>query len=438
MGPAIVPWSAQVEGAEWLVGRRRAILADKQGSGKTVTALLASRDLLHNAWGLIVCSNRKRQDWVDHIFEVLGEEAAVPEPSDAPPTTAPWLVVNYQYVVRWQSRLQWQQRMVIADEAHVIRNRKTAIFEALRKVCGMRTPVVLVTATPMLNTQHDIWTLLNICDRRAFSSFWRFVETYFHVTTNRFGKKEIGDLRRPRAFDELIGEYTLARSRQEGRIVRRRVSHWMMGEQKIRYLETRRSVPKEREMRLAWLTMLRQLAVDPYLIDRGYAGPSKVDRLREVLDERESAAVVFCRQSRLVQHICREIDGCLPLYGSMSTTAQDETVERFMSGEGRALVVTHTTGGEGLNLTRADRAVFMDLAWHPGGNTHALYRIDRPGQTADQVEVIVIHTEESIEDDIWEIVRSKQKVTLEGILDRVLTRESDPDTLPPSRIRRRE
>ena len=83
------------------------------------------------------------------------------------------------------------------------------------------------------------------------------------------------------------------------------------------------------------------------------------------------------------------------------------------------LLATHGTGGEGLNLIEADRVIFLDLAWHPAGNRHAQYRIIRPGQKAAQVEIIVIHSVDTIEDHISDIIRDKRKVTIEEIMSRM-------------------
>lgn len=436
----ITPWPHQLAGARWLAARGRAILADEQGTGKTVTALLAAqrRGYLR---GIIVCNNRKRQDWAEHVWATLGDGWHIPEPSEIPNWHGKrWLIVNYQYIHRWMPQLvRLGMRMrnrkmdsrrgglcLIADEAHAAKNRKTDTCKSLRRVCVQAQSVFLLTATPMLNSPQDVWPLLSMIDPTRYRSFWRFIHQFFHVETDFGGRRKIGGLAAPDAFHAELKPHMLVRRRGgRQRTRRRKVSHHMTGAQLEAYrteLALRSEVKREPGLRLAWMTRLRQIAVDPRLCDPGYSGPSKLDTLRQVLAERETPTIVFCRQAETVRLICDTLSGAVPLHGGMTPTAQGEALRGFTDGDWPTLVATHGTAGEGLNLTIADRAIWMDLAWHPGGNQHALFRVDRPGQSSDNVEAIVIHTEDSIEDHIWDIVASKVAVTT-GLLIEALLRE---------------
>ena len=79
----ITPWPHQVDGARWLSGRVRAVLADEQGMGKTVTSLMAA-EASGMAGGLIVCANGKAQDWLEHAARLSGRASWIPRPSDRP------------------------------------------------------------------------------------------------------------------------------------------------------------------------------------------------------------------------------------------------------------------------------------------------------------------------------------------------------------------
>ena len=286
--------------------------------------------------------------------------------------------------------------------------------------------MILVTATPMLNAPHDVWALLSIADPHRHGSFWRFAHRYFRVTTDWAGRKRVGELADPEGFRSEVSRYVLVRRRSglrgEGEarsVLRRRVDHRLSGEQADLYRDEARAAPRRHEERLSWLTRLRQLAVHPALVHEGYRGTSKVDSLRAVLGERDTPTLVFCRQASLVE-ILREEVGADALHGGMSRSSQADALRRLRDGSSRTLALTHGTGGEGLNLEAADRAVWMDLAWHPGGNLHALGRINRPGQASDRVEAIVIHSSDTIEDDILDIVRRKEPVTTGELLRRLM------------------
>ena len=68
--------------------------------------------------------------------------------------------------------------------------------------------------------------------------------------------------------------------------------------------------------------------------------------------------------------------------------------------------------------------IFMELAWHPAGNHHAMKRIRRPGQISEDLEAIIIHVPDSIEDHVLQIIREKRKVTVDELRRRI--RDEDP------------
>jgi SNF2 family DNA or RNA helicase len=62
-------------------------------------------------------------------------------------------------------------------------------------------------------------------------------------------------------------------------------------------------------------------------------------------------------------------------------SGDSETVpERFQEGEFDVLVMTRDTGGEGIDLYRADTAIFIEQHWTPARNQQALSRLHRYGQ----------------------------------------------------------
>ena len=433
-------WPYQITGANWLSFQRRGILADEQGMGKTIMALVAAERCMPykraDTQILILCSNRKKQDWLEHINQWVPHRAAVIENDleieDWP--EAEYLICNYTQAIHSVKALS-RCHVLIADEAHIARNRKTQVFGALKKIAGKFKPVFLLTATPNLNRSYDIWALLHLCDPERFTSFWSFAHRFCSVVGNGFGV-EVGDVREEEQerLDDLTRQYMLARHKNPSGISRRRVRYEMPEDQARLYTEmfnhqriVRGGIEQvAAETKLAWITRLRQLAVHPGLVLEDYRGPSKVDALIPLLRERDTKAVVFVKQSRLAQlaqkRLTEEDISSVVLHGSQTPGKQQGVLEEFQTGAAQVLLCTHGTGGEGLNLVEADRVIFLELAWHPGGNQQAQNRIDRPGQTSDHIEAIVIHVPNTIEDYIWDIVKDKQKVTSEGVYERLRQR----------------
>lgn len=434
-------YAFQRVGVQWLLTARRGILADSQGLGKTVQALVAA-EIAAPRRGIIVCNSAKVQDWVEHVeawttrtpLVLKGGAEARRE------ILADWkdefLVCNFA-----QASLNVGLRadLVIVDEAHNIRNRKADTFTAVEGICSGAEWIFLLTATPAVNASEDLWSLLHMADLQRFGSYWLFAKRFFEVTYSRWGVKVGGILEEEReALDRILRVYMLQRGKEEltGLPTRtRRVLDYRMGSEQTRLhrdmlLWEKAALNEEvvySEGTLSQITRLRQLAIDPGLLFEGYRGESKLDLLVDTVRGGEGKAVVFTMfetaAERAAERLNREGIHAVLLTGSMNARARLKAVEYF-ANEADVLVVTHKTGGEGLNLVMARRAIFLDLAWHPAGNTHAEDRIYRIGQTAEDVETIVLWAKGSIEDHVFDIVSQKREVTIEEILRRAKSAEA--------------
>jgi len=424
-------------GAVWLLTIEGGILSDEQGTGKTITSLAAA-EMSGQSRGIVICSGAKVDDWVDHAKEwtsmscvaltgTAGNRARILEQ-----WTSGILVLNYKVAYLHQDELlRAKSGFVIIDEAHNIRNRKNETTGAIVRIAKKAKYRWPVTATISVNYTGDIWTLLNIVDPERFGSYWSFVYRFCDVEEGHFGLS-VGDLRDEETenLTRLLSVYTISRAKSglPGR-TRRAHDHHLEGEHRELYEAFDRDDEVtfdgqviRAETPVSKITRLRQLALHPGLVFGGYEGPSKLDSLVDVLEERPGQAVVFMNFAELadltVGHLLSLGITAVAMHSNLSKKMRDHNLSLFRSGDARVLAITHKTGGEGLNLTEADRVIFLDLAWHPAGNQHAQDRVYRIGQTKD-VEVILIRSVDTIEGYIWEIVRNKERVSVQKLMRRM-------------------
>ena len=109
---------------------------------------------------------------------------------------------------------------LILDEAHRIKERKTANAEAIFKLARVIQHRLALTGTPA-NKPEDIWSILHFIDPTSFSSYWRFIETYFdtYLMAGKQGQryKEIAGIK-PNKVQELqhiLNEYATQRKRKD-------------------------------------------------------------------------------------------------------------------------------------------------------------------------------------------------------------------------------
>lgn len=76
---------------------------------------------------------------------------------------------------------------MIIDEYHKnLRSRKSNLFKTLKDI----QPPYLILSSGSAGGKgpQDMWAALNVCNRKRFSSFWRYVERYTEVEMNRWGR----------------------------------------------------------------------------------------------------------------------------------------------------------------------------------------------------------------------------------------------------------
>ena len=415
---------------QWLVTIKRGILADEQGLGKTVEACCAAAQV-NPKRSIIICPTAMMQKWGQHVEDwisgiqitYLGEDRRRESIEDWK-LYGGYLITNYDRATIEESSLLIAD-LVIIDEAHKLRNRKTAMTKAISRIALKSEYLFLLTATPTVNGPEDVWTLLKMIDKARWGSFWGFVFRFCETSDTGYGLKIVGlrDSEGP-ALEAVLRPYTLRRSGSLG--LKESEVRWidvpLTGLQKDLYEEMDATGECGGIMAfdtLAQFTRLRQLALHPGLIFPDYDGPSKLDILPDLIRERDGQVVVFTSFAGLATKAVEVLEqagiGASKITGDLDVKERELSLSLFKSGASRVLVVTHGTGGEGLDLTEADRAVFLDLAWNPAGNEHAEKRILRHGQLSDRTEIIHLHSPETIEDAVREIVEQKRPATIKEI-----------------------
>ncbi|WP_284142701.1 SNF2-related protein, partial [Escherichia coli] len=82
--------------------------------------------------------------------------------------------------------------VAVVDEAHFLRNYKTAQSKAVFKLKAKVK--YALTGTPAVKHAVDVYGLLHFINPEAFPSYWQFAERYFVIHEDMWGKR-IGELK---------------------------------------------------------------------------------------------------------------------------------------------------------------------------------------------------------------------------------------------------
>jgi SNF2 family DNA or RNA helicase len=422
-------------GVRWLAVAGRAILADDRGIGKTVQAIVAAEELGAKKV-LVICSKGMAETWEDHIRRWM----KTPPPTAAPTGmtlakdlwTTGWVIINPTQLAGMVDDLRGQIDLIIVDEAHLLRNRKTKAFQALKTLRS--DYLFLLTGTMKVNKIGDVWPLLHVLHPKRFTSYWSFVYRFCEVTDNGYGLK-VGDIRREEIGNmaKLLSSYVLRRERANVLDLpepkpERTIWCEMTKAQANLYEQMEREAVAmcddqtvAADVKIAQITRLRQLLVDPGAIWPGYHGGSgKYAALLREVRASEGKLLVFSQFAEVIDRCSCFLESwevkTVIMTGKTSKKQRDEVVKKFQEGDAKVFLATLKTGGEGLTLTAADKVVLLDPAWHPAGNQQAQDRVNRIGQTKS-TETIILRIKDTIDDFMWAIVEGKGQVTIVDLVD---------------------
>jgi hypothetical protein len=126
----------------------------------------------------------------------------------------------------------------------------------------------------------------------------------------------------------------------------------------------------------------------------------------EECEDAEVPLVVFSCHTAPVMALS-EREGWEVITGATSSEARAEIVRRFQAGELRGVALTIAAGGVGLTLTRAWKALFVDLDWTPALNWQAEDRICRIGQTNNKVLIVRMVSEHILDQHVLRLMSEK-------------------------------
>ena len=167
---------------------------------------------------------------------------------------------------------------------------------------------------------------------------------------------------------------------------------------------------------LSSLTRLRQLALDPALVDGAYSrvGSAKIEYLADHLDEivpLGHQALVFSQFTSFLARIRGALErrGIAVVQLDGSTRDRDRVIEEFRSGQAQVFLISLKAGGAGLTLTEADYVYVMDPWWNPAAEEQAIDRAHRIGQTK-KVNVYRLVAADTIEAKVVELQDRKRRL----------------------------
>ena len=484
----------QLEGYRWLDFLRQAglggVLADDMGLGKTVQVLAAVQRLIEQreeAQGsepadagdpgepegtgpvLVIAPTSVVGSWVEQAerfcpglrVRAVRRTAAKREETLAQIVEGCDVVVTSYTIARLceEEFIAQDWAWVVCDEAQFVKNHTSATYKAVRR---LRSPsTIAITGTPLENSLMDLWALMSIAAPGLLPDPERFGQVY-RKPIDRGDAEALGRLRRRmrpfllRRTKEQVAADLPAKTEQvlavELGAKHRKAYDQRLARERQRILGLlEEDTAQSRFIALKALTTLRQMALDPALVDgqagdnasrtdspgkkpvrgmtgkaatapsKGQPGPgrrpspsAKVEVLLEHLGPIVSEghrALIFSQFTRYLSGVREHLEdaGVRTAYMDGGTSNRQEVIDAFRAGGADVFLISLKAGGFGLTLTEADYVFLLDPWWNPQAEEQAVDRTHRIGQDKP-VMVYRLVSADTIEEKVMALKEKKAEL----------------------------
>ncbi|WP_179275910.1 DEAD/DEAH box helicase [Rhodococcus sp. 06-235-1A] len=434
------PRPYQLHGASWVPTVQETggggILADEMGLGKTLQAISHMIVGARRGEGsyLVVCPTSLISNWRREIENFSDGELVVnvyrgPSRSLEQCADAGSVTVTGYPTLRTDtdrlSEISWST--VFFDEAHVMKNSRTKIARAARRLKS--TTRIALTGTPVENRMDELWALIDLTNPGLLGTRARF--------TRRFSApiEQGGSAAALAQLSSAIAPVVLRRTKAEVATDLPPKHHIdvlcpISNEQASLYnsaveeaFDTGFGSKRARGTAvLALLTSLKLICNHPGLVNGDLSRladrSGKLDRLTEIIEElaeSSQAALVFTQYRRtgeiLAEHLESLTGAPIPFFhGGLDVDKRDKMIDEFQNSDrSPVMVLSLRAAGYGLNLTRASTVIHYDRWWNPAVEAQATDRVHRIGQKS-RVTVMALTTEGTLEEHIASLHTRKKAI----------------------------
>lgn len=388
----------QTFGTKYIISQRYSLLGDEMGLGKTMQAIAAMAALKAEGGRhfLVVCPASVLVNWCREVEKHSMLPVTEIHGADKTEELSAWLssgcvaVTTYETAKAIALPEGFSLSMLIADEAHYIKNPAAQRTRALVRLCEQAEHILFMTGTPLENNVDEMCSLLDILspetavrarELKYLSNAPQFRESIAPVYLRRTREDVLTEL------PEKIEKDQWCRPTAED-------WKWYFAEVLARNFTGMR--------RIGWHT-------------GDLAKSSKARRLAEIIDmarQEGRKILVFSYFRDTVDKVLRLAgeNSFGPINGSVSSAKRQQIVDEFSAApDGAVLVCQITAGGTGLNIQAASVVVFCEPQIKPSLETQAVSRAYRMGQS----RTVMVHRllcEGSIDEEMVSLLRDKQEL----------------------------
>jgi len=344
------------------------------------------------------------------------------------------IIINYEILDKHKKELKKEQfDIIIIDEATRIKNfnsiRTKAFFE-IRKALPAHCLIFPMSGTFIENRLEEIYNPYTLINPKIFGEHYCFKN---HYLLYDYYNSVIG-YKNKKSLKKIIRSWMVRRTIESVWKDRPKLTEitrvCVMNEKHRKFYEDIKTAKMaelhdlELQDKLntasigALLMYLIQICDSTETIDPNLKLSCKIDYLKELVTEeisRKKKIVIFSFfANKVIPIIKRELNALncgkvLSIVGGVSLDKAEIIKQKFLTKKDYRFLVCSDSMSYGANLQAAEYVINFDLLWNPATLDQRMKRVYRRGQK-NNVTVINLVTENTIEDRIMEVLGSKREL----------------------------
>ncbi len=385
-------------GTKYILHQGYVLLGDEMGLGKTVQAIasmVAIRNFGENRF-LVVCPASVLINWCREIVHHSDLKVFKLHGDNRDNELQSWItfggvaVTTYETLDKLDLTNVFNISLLVADEAHYVKNPKANRTINLNNACDKAERVLFMTGTALENTVDEMSYLISILN--------------FQVAEEIVNLKHLTEAN---IFREKVSPVYLRRTRED---VLQELPDLIENEEWCEMGEAEKQAYYNSTMTENFMAM-RQVSWDIGDISKS----SKANRLKEIYEEAKNdkrKVIVFSYFLNTINKVKQLLgDVCFgPINGSVLPQDRQKIIDEFTKAEdGSVLLAQIQAGGTGVNIQAASCVILCEPQLKPSTENQAISRTYRMGQTRN-VQVFKLLCENSVDERITEILSNKEKI----------------------------
>lgn len=449
----------QGKGVQYCIDKKRVIIGDEPGLGKTSQAIAAI--LAADKWPvLIVCPSSLKKNWQKELEIVAGEKSMILEPK----IKKSWhsfyragicrvFIVNYESLrtffvlnlnkdARGQVKLKdiiFDERIVIPqsviiDEIHRAKEGKSQVTKILIGMCYGKEYIYGLTGTPVVNAPKDLATQLTILGQinNIAGSYKNFIKRF--CAGKDKGSSNLSELRYRLAMTCFYQRKKREVLKDLPELSRQIITCDITTREE--YNNALADLSKYlREYKNKSDDQIRQSLRGEIMVTIGIckdiSARGKLNEVFEYIDEIMEAGekvVVFIHQKSVALKLMERYPDCLTIRGADSIEHRNKAQREFQAckicgeqlqyhtdkdhehvlSDKKLIICSIKAAGVGLTLTTASRVAHVELPWHAADVDQCESRCDRISQRSGVMSTFFLG-HQTIDEKIFQIINEKRK-----------------------------